>query len=188
MDAPRIAPLARDHWSPDAADALGKMLAGADGEPINIFATLANHPKMLKRWLVFAAHVLSKSTLPARDRELLILRTGWRCRAPYEWGQHVAIARRCGITDDEIAAVGSGPDHDTWTTHEAALLRAADELRDDAYISDPTWAVLASSYSTEQMLDVIAAVGNYTLVSYLLNSCRVALDPGVDAGALANAR
>ena len=48
--------------------------------PLNIFATLAHHPKLLKRWLVFGNHVLAKSTLPARDRELLILRTGWRCR------------------------------------------------------------------------------------------------------------
>ena len=188
MDAPRIPPLPRADWSPDAEEALGKMIAGDDGNPINIFATLANHPKMLKRWLVFAAHVLSKSTLPARDRELLILRTGWRCRAPYEWGQHVAIGLRSGITEAEIDAIGVGPDHPTWNEFDATLLRAADELHDDAYISDATWATLAARYSTEQMLDTVAAVGNYTLVSYLLNSCRVALDPGVDAGALSNAR
>ena len=50
----------------------------------------------MKRWLVFGNHVLAKITLPPRDRELLILRTGWRCRAPYEWGQHVVIARAVG--------------------------------------------------------------------------------------------
>ena len=77
-----------------------------------MFATFAHHPKLMKRWLVFGNHVLAKSTLPARDRELLVLRTGWNCRAPYEWAQHVAIARAIGITDDEIARVAEGPDAD----------------------------------------------------------------------------
>ena len=77
---PRLEPLARDEWDDETRALLG------DDRTINIFATLAHHPKLMKRWLVFGNHVLAKSTLPPRDRELLILRTGWNCRASYEWG------------------------------------------------------------------------------------------------------
>ncbi|HEX5097096.1 MAG TPA: carboxymuconolactone decarboxylase family protein, partial [Acidimicrobiia bacterium] len=82
MSEPRLQPLSSDAIDPELPAAFG-------GKVLNIFGTLAYHPKLMKRWLVFGNHVLAKSTLPARDREILILRTGWKCRSPYEWGQHV---------------------------------------------------------------------------------------------------
>ena len=77
-------------------------LRAPDGTPLNIFGTLAHHPALLRRWLVFATHVLAKNSLTPRDRELLILRTGWRCDSQYEFSQHALIALRCDITDDEV--------------------------------------------------------------------------------------
>ena len=179
MDTPRIPALPPDEWDPETRDALAKSLAGPDGSPLNIFATLANHPKLLKRWMVFANHVMSKSTLSPRHRELLILRTGWLCRSEYEWGQHVLLARRCDITDDEIARVQTGPDAARWDPFEATLLRAADELHTDAMVSDATWAALAERYDTEQLLDTVFTVGQYHTVAFALNSCGVQLDAGV---------
>ncbi|NJO35732.1 MAG: carboxymuconolactone decarboxylase family protein [Rhodospirillales bacterium] len=125
--------------------------------------------------------MLSKSTLPPRDRELAILRTGWLCQSPYEWGQHVVIGRRCGITDAEIEALTAGPDDPIWSPFDAAIVRAADELHAHARIGDTTWATLAARYGDEQLLDLVAAIGNYHLVSFFLNTCGVPLDDGVDA-------
>lgn len=184
MDSPRIAPLPPDAWDEETHEQLGKMLDAPDGTPLNIFATFAHHPKLLKRWLVFASHILSKSELPERDRELLILRTGWRCRSRYEWGQHVAIAKRVGLADDEITRITVGPDAAGWSSLDAALLRAADELHDDACIADATWATLAEHYDTRQLIEVPFTVGQYHLVAFALNSCGVALDEGVDASPL----
>lgn len=122
---------------------------------------------------------MAKNTLTPRDRELLILRVGVRCQAPYEFGQHHVIAQRSDVTVDEIEQVKAGPTHAAWSPFDAALLRAADELHDHSMISDATWATLAQRYSTEQMLDVIFTVGNYHLVSMALNSCGVVLDEGI---------
>lgn len=146
---------------------------------LNIFRTLAHHPKLLKRWLVFGTHVLSKSTLPARERELAILRVGWRCRAEYEFGQHVVIARGGGVSDDEIAALTRSLDDHDWSPTDRALLQAVDELHDDQCISDATWAELAGVWNDQQLLDLIFTVGQYTLVSMALNSCGVQRDEGV---------
>src|SRR5262249_3871153 len=137
---PRLNPLPRDEWD----DETRSMLGDAN---LNIFGTLARHPKLFKRWMVFANHVLGKSTLDARDRELLILRIGWNCRAPYEWGQHVAIARGFGIADDEIVRITKGPDAEGWSEADATLLRAVDELHNDASLSDKTYAALAARYN-----------------------------------------
>jgi 4-carboxymuconolactone decarboxylase len=176
--APRLRPLARDEWPAELIEVLGPQAPG--GGTLNIFATLAHHPKLMKRWLVFGNHVLAKSTLPPRDRELLILRTGWKCSAPYEWGQHVVIARALGIDDVEIARIAAGPGEHGWSDWDATLLRAADELHDQSCIGEPTWRALAARYDEQQLLDLVFCVGQYHVVSMALNSCRVERDDGVD--------
>ena len=163
---------------PRLTDLYSKMLNGPEGRPLNIFGTLGHHPDMLRRWLVFAAHVLSKNTLPERDRELLILRTGWNCRSNYEFSQHVVIGRRCGISDDEVQRLKAGPEAG-WAVHDRLLLVAADQLHEHSTLDDVTWAALNEVYSTEQVLDVIATVGNYHLVAMFLNATGVQLDDGI---------
>ena len=169
---PRLRPLPRDQWDDETRALLGD-------RTLNIFATLAHHPKLMKRWLVFGSHVLGKSTLTPRARELLILRTGWNCRAPYEWGQHVAIARETGITDEEITRITEGPDADGWTPADALLVRAADELHRDQSLSDQTYAALAEHCDERELLDIVFTVGQYHLVSMALNTFRVERDDGV---------
>ena len=173
MSEPRISPLAPDELDDETRAILGR------GPLLNIFATLARHPKLLKRWLVFGSHILTKNTLPARDRELLILRTGWNCRAPYEWGQHVVIARASGITDEEIARIADGPDREGWDDGDATLLRAADELHDEQTLHEDTYRALAARYRAEQLLDIVFTVGQYHLVCLALNTFRVERDDGV---------
>ncbi len=146
-----------------------------DGRDLNIFRVMMNHPKLTRRWTVFAGHVLRKQTLPIRERELLILRIGWLNQAEYEWAQHVEIAKRGGITDAEIEQTEKGPRGD-WNIHESALLQAVDDLFEDSVISDRTWATLVAKYSTEQMMDLVFTIGQYNLVSWALNSFGVPLD------------
>jgi alkylhydroperoxidase family enzyme len=129
--------------------------------------------------MVFGNHVLLKSTLAPRERELLILRTGWNCRAEYEWGQHVAIGKQIGLSDADIDRLTRGPDAPGWTPAEADLVRAADELHRDSRIGDATWSALAARYDTQQLLDIVFTVGQYTLVSMALNSLGVQREEGV---------
>jgi alkylhydroperoxidase family enzyme len=154
-------------------------LRGPDGTPLNIFGTLANHPDLLRRWMVLAGHVMAKNSLPPRDREILILRTGVRCASVYEFSQHAEIALDCDMTADEVAALREAPSAHPWTDHDRALIVAADELHDDHRIGDATWAALSRAYDTRQMIDVVFTVGQYTLVSMFLNTAGVELDAGV---------
>lgn len=181
LTKPRLEPLAEEEWSDEARELLAGLRGpgGAGARPLHIFATLAHHPKLLKRWLVFGNHLLAKSTLPPRDRELAILRVGWLCRAEYEWGQHVLIARGSGVSDEEISRIAAGPDAPGWDAGDAALLRAVDELHADAFVSDAVWNALAARYDTRQLLDLIFTVGQYHLVSMALNTLGVQRDPGV---------
>jgi len=164
---------------PRMVDAVAKGLTGPDGQLLNIFGALANHPDLLRRWLVFASHVLAKNTVPARERELLILRTGALCRSPYEWGQHVIIGRAAGLTDAEIEACKRGSDDPSWSADDALVVRVAEELHTASRIGDATWAALTPRWSVPQIMDMVATVGNYHLVAMFLNTLQVPLDTGV---------
>ena len=181
LTKPRIEPLPEAEWNDEVRGLLQPSRANAgDGKVLNVQATIARHPKLLKRWNVFGNHVLFKSTLPARDREILILRIGWLCRSGYEWGQHVMIGRRTGLGGEDIERIRKGPDAPGWSPFESALVRAADELHEDAFISDATWQALAARYDTHQLMDVVFTVGQYKLVSMALNTFGVQLDEGVE--------
>jgi alkylhydroperoxidase family enzyme len=178
---PRVEPLPESEWTEEARATIAPTRAMSGGKVFNIFSTLAHHPGLLKRWMVFANHVLVKSSLPPRERELLILRIGWLCRAEYEFSQHMVIGRAVGLTDAEIDRIGDGPDAPGWSSDDATLLRAVDELHRDACVADATWQALAGRYSTQQIMDVVFTVGQYTLVSMALNSLGVQLDEGLPA-------
>jgi alkylhydroperoxidase family enzyme len=177
LDGPRIVPLEAEQWSAEAQEILAPF--ARQGRVFNIFKTLANHPDLLRRWLVFANHILGKSTLPPRERELVILRIGYLCQSGYEWGQHVLIARAEGMTDAEIRSARTGPETPGIPELDRLLLEATDQLHADAHVGDATWKALASLLTQQQMMDLVFTVGQYNLVSMALNSFGVQPDEGL---------
>lgn len=174
---PRLAPLAPDEMSEDAR-ALYDVAAPPGARTVNIFATLVRHPGLFRRWLPFGGKLL-RGRLPTRDRELMILRTAWRCRSEYEWAQHIPLAHDAGVTAAEVEAVVAGPDDPSWSPADAALLRAVDELHDAGRIGDETWASLAGRYDERQLIEVPMLIGHYHMVGFTLNSLNVQLEPGL---------
>jgi 4-carboxymuconolactone decarboxylase len=176
LKKPRIPPIDELQWSDSVKEILRKIKVG-QGEVPNIFKTLAHHPDLLRRWIVFANHVLFKSTVPARERELIILRIGWLCEAEYEWAQHVRIGKQAKLTDEEVHRIKIGPTAAGWSERDKLLLDATDELYKDAFITDVTWQGLSQHYNTQQLMDIVFAVGQYNLVAMALNTLGVQLDP-----------
>ncbi len=175
---PRIKPLEESEWDEDAR-ILIEGLQKTGNPVINIVKTLANYSKLYKRWRVFGNHVLFKSALPIREKEILILRIGWLCGSEYEWGQHVIIGKRAGLNDEDIKRITEGADATGWDPFEATLIRAVDELFSDAFISDATWNALSERYNTKQLMDVVFTIGQYNLVSWALNTFGVQRERGL---------
>jgi 4-carboxymuconolactone decarboxylase len=178
LTKPRIHPVEKQSWTPAQKELLEPM--ERSGRVYNVFTTMANHPELARDWMTFATHILRRSSLPPRDREILILRIGWLCQAEYEWAQHVRIGKKVGLTDDDVRRIQQGGDSQDSSRHDRLLMRAADELHADAFIGDDTWNALAEVYDTRQMMDLVFTVGQYNLVSMALNSFGVQLDDGLE--------
>ncbi len=178
LATPRLEPIQPEDWTDEIKKTLQPNVE--KGTVFNIFKTLSHHPDLFRRWLVFGNHVLFKSTLPPRERELIILRIGWLCEAEYEWAQHVLIGKEAGLTAEEIDRIKAGPNARGWSEADKLLLQATDELRKDAFITDATWNGLCQHFDTRQLMDVVFAVGQYNLVSMALNTLGVQLDDGLE--------
>ena len=172
---PRIAAVSNP--SDELKELFSKGLARPDGKPLNIFGTLGHHPALLKRFNVLGGLFLNKGTLPEREREIVILRVGWNCRAVYEFGQHTIIGKRVGLKDAEIAALIRKPASYAWRADDAALIALADDLCTDDCVSDRTWQQLAGRWDEAQLVELVMVAGFYRMVSGFLNSTGVSLDP-----------
>ncbi len=177
LDSPRILPVSPETATARQQAMLAPILATDGGRGArNVYGSLISHPDFAEKYSPYGRYILRESSLPPRDRELLILRTGWLNKALYEWEHHRTIGLAAGISAEEIEAIAKGARHSSWNRFDAALLTAADELKADAFISDKTWDTLRMRYTEEQMVDVIATVGNYTFVCMFLNSLGVQLE------------
>jgi 4-carboxymuconolactone decarboxylase len=184
---PRIAPqdrAANEHKVRDVTRALRAKIVRDERElPLEaipeIMFTLCHHPDLWGKIMALSLQMQGDTgILPPRDRQLAILRTGWLLQAPYEWGQHVQWSKLASITSEEIERVTVGSSAPEWTTHERAVLQAAEELRERVMVSDATWAKLAEQLDDRQMFELMALIGQFTTIAYVQNSLRLRLEPG----------
>jgi alkylhydroperoxidase family enzyme len=172
---PRLAPVPDDQQT-DQQRTLASRFASS-GIP-NAVATYLHHPALAEHILPFEHYVSSDSGLPPRHRSLLVLRTAWLTRSGYLWAHRVVAARQAGLSTDELRRIAQGPDAPRWDAFDASLLRAADELHVDSFVSDATWQALNTHYDTNQMVDVVDTVGTLTMQAGAVNSLGVEIEAG----------
>jgi alkylhydroperoxidase family enzyme len=160
----------------DAIEQLRVLYGYPEGIPLApFFANLAHSPEFFAAYMALGVTASTRSALPARVRELAILRTGWLCGAPYAWGEHVHATRGGLFSGEEIARIVEGSEADGWDDLDRAVLRAAEDLKHDAMIADATWEALAAHLDERQLLELTILVGHYVMTAYLQNSLRTRL-------------
>jgi 4-carboxymuconolactone decarboxylase len=173
----RISALKSDDFDADAAALVVRIRQslglGTDKIP-EVFGLMLRHPGLFRCQIDMGIQ-LFQGELSARERELAILRVGWWCRAPYEWGEHVAIAKRCGVSVEEIERITQGSSAPGWSEHERAILRAVEELLGTQMIGDSTWETLARTWNDRQLIEFPILVGQYFTTALQQNSLRVPL-------------
>ena len=175
--APRIAPGGRTEIGlvNGVIAAIARRVAGTRRAP-RVFTTLARHRRLFRAWLRFAGRLMPGGTLPRAHTELVILRVSVNSGCDYEWDHHVALGRRAGLRDEQIARVADGPEADGWDDQERALLRAVDELARDRVIGEATWTALRDHYDEPQLIELCLLAGHYEMLAGTLNSLGVQPD------------
>lgn len=171
-----LAPLPAEQWDDTVRAALAGLLPRSRQTPEQAgkaLSTLMHHPDLAKAYLTFNIHVLFRSTLPGRLRELAVLRVAARRACAYESAHHVPMAAAEGLTPAEIEAAGRGE-----AVHESdvLVLRAVDELETGSSISPDTWTALGAHLDERQRMDLIFTVGAYAVLAMAFNTFGVEPD------------
>jgi alkylhydroperoxidase family enzyme len=148
-----------------------------DGNQLNIYRALSHSPEALLRFMRFGRYLLTQGRLDPKLREIAILRAGWLCRSPYEFGQHVAFGRRAGLGDAQIRAIAADEaDVSAFDERERAVLVFASQLTATARVEDAAWADAARFLDEEQLVELALVTSFYNMVSRALNALEVDLD------------
>jgi alkylhydroperoxidase family enzyme len=180
LSAPRIPPLGPEQWTPQEREMIAPQIR-ENGSALNLYSTMLRHSGLYAPRASFGTYLRGETSLPPRTRELLIMRTAFLIGAEYEWAHHVERARRAGLTDGEVSRIAAGPDAAGWSEESRAVLRVADELRREAFITNRTWGVLAKRYDTKQLIEIVFTVGGYTMTGLAINSFGIQTEPGYPA-------
>lgn len=176
---PRLRPIREDELTPRHREAIRRSMEFMDDSPesgdapLHPFpATMCRHVELFDRYMAFGMNILKHALIEPRERELLTLRTGWLCDAPFEWGAHVHLGLESGLTGEEIDRIKVGPEAEGWGERDRALLSAVDELHEDSTICDVTWKVLAAHFDDLQLIELPMIVGQYHMTAFFQNALR----------------
>ncbi len=154
------------------------MLDGFAGK-LNVYRTMAHHPDLLRSWAMLRDHIVNGSALGKVNLEIVILRAGHNLKSDYEWSQHIERGRKVGLTDARIRSIGGALTEMEET--DAMLCRAVDELFATSWLSTRTLDALAGHFGTPVVLDLMATVGFYSTLGFILNTFETPLDTDVRA-------
>jgi alkylhydroperoxidase family enzyme len=166
-------------------DAAAVAAAGA-GVPevaaeLNVFRLWLHHPRLARSLSDLLMGLLWEGRLDARLRELVIMRIGWATGSDYEWTQHWRIAVGLGVPEDDLVGTRDWPAHGGFGPAERAVLSATDETLADGDVSAGTWHACEQHVSDDPqvLLELVAVIGVWRMVSLLLRSLAVPLEDGV---------
>ncbi|QIG80851.1 carboxymuconolactone decarboxylase family protein [Stakelama tenebrarum] len=173
-----IAPVPRAEWTQEMRDFFaiseGEQCR-SEGTRFNIQAVMAKHLPLSTAWVRYNRFIARELELADDLREIAILRIAWRIGAGYEYHQHRAIARRCGLSEDKLAAVAEEVSA-VWSDGEALIVRAADEMWRDNAASEATMAGLLDRFGEKRTMEVLWTIGTYAALGWIANSMRVPIE------------
>jgi alkylhydroperoxidase family enzyme len=146
---------------------------------LNVFRAFLHNPTVAGPIANYLTTLLFRGKLEARIRELIILRIGWRSASEYEFCQHVQVAKRAGMSDEEILGARNPQSCASYSELDRAILRMTDELIDSANVSPEVWAKIEKAFAPEQLVELLLVVGNWRMFAIFLNAAKIPLDANV---------
>ncbi len=155
---------------------------------LNVFKVMAHTPELMKAWWGMMTVLLTRLELPARDRELAILRLFQIKGGAYGFAHHVRIGRQVGITDKQIAGLSLHQESPLFDEHDRLVLRYVDAVtRLDA--DAPAIAEqVKRSIGERQLVELTFCIANWNLMAHVLEPLQIEMEDATRAFLPANWR
>lgn len=183
----RLTPISRDQATEDQAEVFDAIIAtrggvdaltGADGGLMGPFNAMVTSPAIGARMEAMGGVVRFNTTMDRRLLELAIVVVGAHWKANFEWWAHAPMARDAGIDDAILVAIRNGERPEISDPEEEAVYAFVAELIATGRASDGVYGAAQAVVGEAGMVDLVATVGYYSLISLTLNAFTVPLPPG----------
>lgn len=173
---PRLPMLNREALNPAQLEVYNRIAAGARGGVRGPFTVLLHSPQLAGRVEQLGVYLRFQCAVPERQRELAILVCAARWRADYEWYAHAPLARRQGLSEEAVQAIGRRDPSPAFAEEADAIVFAfCRETLERGRVSDATYARARGLLGEGGVVDLTGLVGYYTMLALTLNNFQVAV-------------
>lgn len=142
----------------DVQRVLGKL--ELTGQNLVVLQVMANSPHLFRPFVLFADGLLNRGVLPRPVLETVVLWLAQHAEASYEWEEHVPMAKRAGLSDDQIAALGKGTvPSDLFDEEQRVAVDVARAIVEQREVPGDLWDAALARWGPEATLDLVLAVG-----------------------------
>ena len=160
----------------DFEPAMQKRLEELWGTPPNLYRCLANHPRLVAAWSDFSKALRHDSRTPRALRELVILRGAQLMRSEYEWAQHLKMARKTGVSEEQIKELSSWKKSSRFSAREKAALLLAEAVT-EGKVNDEVYAEAMKHFDHHDYVELSITAAFYAMVGRMLDAMGVQLEP-----------
>jgi hypothetical protein len=171
---PDLAPLTDAQWPPELADLLTGFAGG-----LNVYRVMAHHPALVRAWKDLRTHIVTQNALTPEQQEIVILRAGHRFDSAYEWAHHVVRGRAAGLSEARIAHAKAPKDRLRDDVIDDLLMAGVDHLMDSGQLPITLREKLMGRIGAKGVLDLMATVGMYSTLAFILKTFAVPIDAGI---------
>jgi len=171
----RVRLIEKEHAPPEVRELFQK-IENNGNRVLNIQKAIGHTPKITRDFIRFANSVLYKAALPAKLRELAILRVAALTDANYEWTQHVRVALQTGVPQKQIDAIHQWKNSAEFNNMERAVLQYTDEETQNICVSDKSFATMKNMLSEQEIIELTITIGCYNMISRILETLQVELE------------
>ena len=159
----------------DFAPLLKKRLVELWGTPPNLYKALGNHPELVAAWAEFSKRCAT-TRAPARAARAVILRGAQVMRSEYEWAQHLAMARKAGVSEAKIKNLASWRTSSEFSEQEKAALALAEAVT-EGRVSDEVYARAKKHFDDHDYVELALVAAFYAMVGRMIDAMGVGSSP-----------
>lgn len=173
---PRVQYIEKDVASPE----LKKLYEGFEAQfgiqTPNVVKALANSPGLANKVFPLANYFMNQSPLDKRVRELAVLMLMKRCNCEYGFVRHIDIAKRVGLSQEQIDDIGNYQSSSRFTPDDKVILRYAEELTQNARVDDDLYSKAEKLVGKQNIVDLTGAIAFWNMMARNLNALQVTLE------------
>jgi 4-carboxymuconolactone decarboxylase len=174
----RFKPLSADTLTAAQKTMVDDLLSGSRTSLDGPFNAYLRSPDMGNIAQKLGEYVRFRTSLPRKLNEMAIILTARYWSSQYEWYAHKPMAIAAGLSESVADDIQAGRRPSAMKADEAVVYDFCAEMRQVHRVSDPTFEAAVKLLGEQGVMDLIAAMGYYDLVSMTLNADRYPLPAG----------